>query len=87
MVTGAGHAMVAQHTVEEPASRGAVAAGRDQDFDHLAVLVNGHADVTPDAGDADASLVDQPSAADGVAARAGGVDQLPIASAGPTRRS
>ena len=68
--------VLTEDPVEEPACCGTVTAGRDEDVDHLAVLVYGPVHVTPDAGDTDVGLVDEAAATDRVAARAGGVDQL-----------
>jgi hypothetical protein len=47
-----------------------VAAYRDEDVDHLAVLVDGPVHIAPDAGNIQVGLVDKPASAGGVAARA-----------------
>ena len=68
--------MLTEDAMEEPASRGPVTAPRDEDVDHLTVLINRPIDVAPHAGDADVGLVDEPAATNGVSAWSGGVDQL-----------
>ena len=53
-----------EDAVEEPACCGTVATGRDEDVDHLAVLVDGPIDVAPDASDTDVGFVNEPAATD-----------------------
>jgi hypothetical protein len=60
---------------EEPARRGDIAAFGDQHVDDLAVFVDGLVHVTPDTGDLDVGLIDEPARADRAAAWSRCVDQ------------
>ena len=68
--------MLTEYAMEEPSRCCPVAAGRDEDVDHLTMLVNGPIHVPPDAGDTDVRFVDEPAATHRVTARWCGVDQL-----------
>ena len=67
--------MRTQDRVEEPPCRRGVSPAGDVDVDDLAVLVNGAVHVTPDTGDLDVGLIDEPAVPDVMATGPGRVDQ------------
>ncbi len=71
----AGPAVSTQRGLEEPPCRRSVTSLGDVDVDYLAVLVNRAVHVTPDTGDLDVGLVNEPTVPDVMATGPGCVDQ------------
>jgi hypothetical protein len=69
------HLQRSESSLEEPARRGRIPAGRDQHVDDLPVLVDGPVDVAPDTVYPDICFVHVPPVARCVASEPGGVGQ------------